>query len=57
MLSLVSLACPSCALGQGQGESGDSILLAVALVTLPLAVGLFTGFIIGRLVKRSSPSG
>jgi len=57
MLSLVSLACPSCALGQGQGASGDSILLAVALVTLPLAVGLLTGFIIGRLVKRSSPSG
>lgn len=55
MLSLASLACPSCALGQGQGGSGDSILLAVALVTLPLAVGLVTGFIIGRLVKRSSP--
>jgi hypothetical protein len=57
MLSLASLACPSCALGEGQGRSGDSILLAVALVTLPLAVGLLTGFIIGRLVKRSSSSG
>lgn len=57
MLSLASLVCPSCALGQGQGTSGDSILLAVALVTLPLAVGLLTGFIIGRLVKRSSSSG
>jgi hypothetical protein len=52
MLSL--LVCPSCALGEGQGGSGDSILLAVALVTLPLAVGLVTGFLIGRLVKRRS---
>jgi hypothetical protein len=51
MLSL-SLLCPSCALGQGQGGSGDSILLAVALMTLPLAVGLVAGFFIGRLVKR-----
>ena len=54
MLSLASLACPSCALGEGQGASGDSILIAVALATLPLAVGLVAGFIIGRIVKRSS---
>lgn len=54
MLSLASLACPSCALGEGQSASGDSILVAIALATLPLAVGLLTGFIISRLVKRSS---
>jgi hypothetical protein len=54
MLSLASLACPSCALGEGGGGSGDSILVAVLLVSLPLAVGLLTGFLIGRIVKRSS---
>lgn len=54
MLSLLSLACPSCALGEGQGGSGDSILLAVALVTLPLAVGLIAGFVIGRIAKHRS---
>jgi len=56
MLSLASLACPSCALGEGQGGS-DSILVVVVLVTLPLAIGLLTGFIVGLLVKRSSSSG
>ena len=51
MLSLASLACPSCALGEGQSASGDSILVALALATLPLAVGLVTGFVISRLVR------
>lgn len=52
MFSLASLACPSCALGEGQGGA-DSLLVVIALATLPLAIGLLTGFLISRLVKRS----
>ena len=47
------MLCPSCALGEGQGGS-DSLFVVVALTFLPLAVALVAGFVIGRLVKRSS---
>ena len=43
--------CPSCALGQGQGGS-DSLVVVAALVLLPVAVGLVTGLLIGRMLKR-----